>query len=371
VDEKVALLGERGKRGMKNGQSTQPGSGKLSIVKRRVVSTTSEEWVKAEPLTPDCNLPLLIQPAFAGVDLIAWAKGNREFLEAQVLKHGAVLFRNFEIKSIGEFENFIAAVSAGAIEYRYRASPRTRVSGNIYTSTEYPADQTIFPHNEHAYSPVFPLRIFFHCVTPAEQGGETPLGDGRRIFQRISPQTVQRFIEKQVMYVRNYNDGFGLPWQTVFQTTDRAVVEEYGRRHGIQVEWKDSDRLRTRQVGPAVVRHPHTGEPVWFNHATFFHVSTLAPELRDGVLATFTEEDYPTNTYYGDGTPIETAVLQELREVYRQELNIFPWQRRDVLMVDNMLTVHGRRPFVGPRKVVVGMAEPTSWQDVQIERASV
>ncbi len=27
------------------------------------------------------------------------------------------------------------------------------------------------------------------------------------------------------------------------------------------------------------------------------------------------------------------------------------------MMLDNMLVAHGRAPFVGPRKVVVGMAE--------------
>jgi hypothetical protein len=27
-------------------------------------------------------------------------------------------------------------------------------------------------------------------------------------------------------------------------------------------------------------------------------------------------------------------------------------------MLDNMLTAHGRKPFVGKRKVVVGMAQP-------------
>jgi alpha-ketoglutarate-dependent taurine dioxygenase len=159
------------------------------------------------------------------------------------------------------------------------------------------------------------------------------------------------------MYVRNFGDGFGLPWQTVFQTTEKEKVEEYCRIHDIKVEWKDSERLRTRQVGPAVVKHPRTGELVWFNHATFFHISTLEKNTREALLAGFQEEDLPTNTYYGDGSPIEPSVLESLREVYQQAMVTFPWQKGDILMLDNMLAVHGRLPFVGPRQVLVGMAE--------------
>jgi len=36
---------------------------------------------------------------------------------------------------------------------------------------------------------------------------------------------------------------------------------------------------------------------------------------------------------------------------------MFPWQRSQVLMLDNMLVAHARQPFVGARKIVVGMAE--------------
>ena len=32
------------------------------------------------------------------------------------------------------------------------------------------------------------------------------------------------------MYVRNFGDGLDMPWQRVFQTTDKAVVEEYCRQ---------------------------------------------------------------------------------------------------------------------------------------------
>jgi hypothetical protein len=36
-----------------------------------------------------------------------------------------------------------------------------------------------------------------------------------------------------------------------------------------------------------------------------------------------------------------------------------------VLMIDNLLVAHSRTPYTGARKVVVGMADPLSWHDVQ------
>lgn len=167
------------------------------------------------------------------------------------------------------------------------------------------------------------------------------------------------------MYVRNFGDGFGLPWQTVFQTEDRRAVEDYCRDHGIQSEWKEDGRLRTRAVRPAAARHPKTGEVTWFNHATIFHVTTLAPHVRDALLSQFAEADLPSNSYYGGGESIAPEVLEQLRDAYRQETVDFAWQRGDVLMLDNMLVAHGRRPFSGERKIAVGMAEPVSWSEIE------
>ncbi|MEH2406857.1 TauD/TfdA family dioxygenase [Nostoc sp.] len=336
----------------------------LGTGRRKSVNLSPENLIKTEFIQSDTNFPLMIKPSIKGVNLENWAENNRKFVNTELLKYGAILFRDFKVKSVEELEQIIAAICGEAMEYRYRASPRTQVGGRIYTSTDYPAEQSIFPHNEHAYSLTFPLKIFFFCMSPAQSGGETPIGSCRKVFERINPTIRDRFIEKKVMYMRNFGDGFGLPWQTVFQTTDKIKVKEYCQSHGIEVEWKTGDRLRTRQVGPAIIKHPQTGEMVWFNHATFFHVSTLEPTVRDSLLTNLQEEDLPTNTYYGDGSPIEPSVLAHLREAYQQEMVTFSWQKGDVLMLDNMLSIHARKPFVPPRKILVGMAEPYTPQCV-------
>lgn len=332
---------------------------KLGNISRKSINISAAELVKVNFSQTGQILPLVIQPTVVGLNLITWAQNHGEFIEENLLKYGALLFRNFHIHTPELFNQFINTTSSGGLlEYRDRSSPRHEVGDKIYTSTDYPAEQSIFLHNEGTYWLTWPLKIYFGCLVAAQKGGETPIADCRNIFQRIHPQIREKFIEKKVLYVRNYNDGFGLTWQTVFQTRDKAVVEEYCRRNAIEFEWKDGDRLRTSQVRQAVAKHPKTGEFVWFNHATFFHFSTLEPTLRDALLAEFREEDLPNNTYYGDGSPIQPEVLEELRAAYQQEMVLFSWQQGDLLMLDNMSVAHGRSSFIGQRKVVVGMADP-------------
>jgi hypothetical protein len=83
-------------------------------------------------------------------------------------------------------------------------------------------------------------------------------------------------------------------------------------------------------------------------------------DIREGLLAEFEESDLPANTFYGNGTPIEPEVMEHLREAYRRETVSFPWQKGDLLMLDNMLVAHGRAPYSGPRQILVGMAEPVT-----------
>ncbi len=351
----------------RNTQQQRPASSLRARGKRRqAIAVSSASLVEEHFLDADRLLPLVIEPGEASMNLREWAKENQPMLEEKLLKHGSILFRGFDISTLDEFDQVVSALSPGALEYMFRASPRSRVDGNIYTSTDYPADQPIFLHNEHSYSPRFPLRLFFYCHNEAESGGETPIGCVREITRKVPDDIKARFRTKGIRYVRNYGDGFGLPWQSVFQTEDRAEVERYCDSMDIGYEWKDNDRLRTFQWGAAMMKHPRTGEELWFNHATFFHVSTLPAAIRDSLTENFDAIDLPTNTFYGDGSPIEPEVLEQLRSIYQESAVIFPWQQGDVLFMDNMLNVHGRTPFSGPRKVMVAMAEAQYGKDLVI-----
>ena len=333
----------------------------LRTFKRKTISISSGKLIRTGYLLPGKHIPLLIEPELQGLNLVAWAGSNRDLVISLLLKHRALLFRGFEMNAPHHFNEFVKTASNGELlEYRDRSSPRHEVGEKIYTSTDYPADQQIALHNEGTYWLTWPLKIFFSCFIAPDQGGATPIADCRNVFKRISPSIRQQLIDKKIMYIRNYNDGFGLTWQTVFQTDQKAIVEKYCLSNLIEFEWKNGDRLRTKAIRPAIAEHPQTGEVVWFNHAAFFHVTSLEPTIQETLRREFKEEDLPYNTYYGDGSLIEDDVIGNLREAYQEEKVSFPWKQYDVLMLDNMSVSHGREPYKGERRVLVGMAEPYS-----------
>lgn len=309
-------------------------------------------------------LPLVMTPAAEGTELVAYARERRDAIGETLLVAGAILFRGFAVGGAAAFNDVVTAISGEPLEYRERSSPRSQVQGNVYTSTDYPPRYEIFQHNESSYSSAWPLKLFFYCDLPADEGGETPIADGRRIFRRIDAAVVRRFRELGVMYVRNFGQGLGLPWTTVFQTEDRSEVERYCAAAGIRAEWRGQNGLRTRHVRPAIARHPRTGDELWFNHGTFFHVTTLEPTIRDVLASSYAPDELPSNTFYGDGSPIEDDVLDHLRDCYRSETVTFPWRRDDVMLLDNMLTTHGRAPYRGMRRTLVAMAELISADQV-------
>ncbi|WP_206208000.1 TauD/TfdA family dioxygenase [Ahniella affigens] len=301
------------------------------------------------------ELPVVVGPPRRDTDIVAWVKAERETLGRHLHTIGGVLFRGWRINGLAHFERLMTeGLGREPLEYRNQSTPRSEVRGRIYSSTEYPADQHIELHNENAYTSAWAERILFYCVKASDTGGETPIADSRRVLQRIPDAVRARFEQHGVMYVRNY-DGLDLPWQTVFQTTDRESVVAQCVAAGIQWEWLGGDRLRTREVAQATLAHPITSEPVWFNQAHLFHVSALHPTVRAALAGSMDERDYPRNAYFGDGSPISDSDLAQIRAAYAAETIAAPWQVGDILLLDNVLVAHGRRPFTGARKIVVGM----------------
>ena len=313
-------------------------------------------------LQPDLVLPLVITPNQEHVTfeyLLNWLKTNKNWLEKALLKHGGILFRGFPVSDAETFEGVVNTLGNKMLSYTQGNSPRSKVHNQVYVSTEFPAHHLIGLHNELAYTNHPPRKIFFFCEYPSPEGGETPIVDSRRIYQILDPVIRDRLIAKKVCYVQNMpNDrSFGVlgkSWQAQFETTDREVVESYLKEGNIQFCWKEDGTLQTRLVGAAAIAHPKTGEMAWHAQAHTLHYSSFGASL-ESMRRLVGEENLPVNTYYGDGTPLDPEDVKTMSELHLNESTQFAWQKGDVLMLDNLLTAHGRQPFKGERRILVGM----------------
>ncbi|OON65265.1 TauD/TfdA family dioxygenase [Hymenobacter sp. CRA2] len=322
------------------------------LLKTKAESATTGPRATFSFLSDYPDFPLVVSPKTAGLIAGEWVKENEELVNQKLNEHGALLLRGFHVDTVEKFQQFIGAFKATPLQYRQRSSPRFEVAENVYHSTTYPADQHINMHSENSYAPQWAMRITFCCIQPAEQQGETPIADNRKVLRLIDPIIREKFQTKGVQYVRNMSAGIGLPWQEVFQTTDRQVVEEECHNGGMAFRWAGADSLSLSWEHQAIYDHPYTQEPVWFNHAFFFNKYALPAEVQASFAA---DGELPFHTRYGDGSEISAAEIDNIRQAYEQATVRFPWQKGDVLLLDNMLMSHGRSPYKGSRQIIVSM----------------
>lgn len=304
--------------------------------------------------------PRLLTPADGADDspraLAAWVRENARHVDRILDDEGALLCRGFHVETPETFRAVVTALRPRLKPYVGGDSPRDALGGGLYTSTEFPPHMTIGLHSELSYARSWPQRLFFCCLVTAASGGETPIADSRRVHGAMDPAVLDRFTRHGVIYRQHLRDaavrGPGKSWQESFETRDRGVVERYCVEQGMEVHWT-ARGLRTSLRNPGVIAHPVSGTACWFNQADLWHARFDSVKAQERA----SEDDrLGCHALYGDGSEIAVEDLEAVREAYGVAKIRFPWQEGDVLMLDNVLMMHGREPFEGERRVLVAMA---------------
>ena len=139
--------------------------------------------------------------------LYQYLKSNRDEIMAQLNIYGAVLFRDYDLKGINNFEMLAQAITPFLIDYRGGDSPRTKLLNNIYTSTEYAAHQTIQLHNEKSFSAHYPKYIYFYCEKPATIGGNTLLAYNQILLEHLDDAIIAEYERKKIKYTMHLHMG--------------------------------------------------------------------------------------------------------------------------------------------------------------------
>ena len=302
---------------------------------------------------------LIYESAHPDVELTAYVRSHHVEINAKLLEYGAVLLRNFTIHDINSFQEISTMLTDRLFDYLNRSSPRIKLNDKVFTSTEYPKEFSIPLHNELSYSKTWPNRIFFLCITPALEGGQTPIADSQRVLRNLDKSIIKKFKERGVLYVRHFHENIGMSWQETFQVEEWDECKKYCINNNINYEWQSNGVLKTYNTCHAVTIHPITHEEVWFNQAHLFHLFAFEEEIRNQLLETFGIERLPRNAFYGDGTKIEPSIIHEIMNVYTEQMIEFKWHKSDLLLLDNIRFAHGRMPFSGERKILVTMGDKT------------
>lgn len=319
------------------------------------------------------RLPLVIEPkqnnSFAA--LIDYIRSDREIIAKKLLTFGGLLFRGFAIDGAEAFNTVIKTLGLGELlSYVGGDSPRTKVQGNVYTSTEVPASFNLPLHNEMSFIKNYPSHIYFYCDIPAETGGETIIADARAVYKAVDPKIKERFVNGGLKYVSNFYGHSKVldilnrfqrchkSWMEAFETNDKVEVEKRCLENEFGYKWGSKDWLQVTYETPSVIAHPKTGERVWFNQAHLFDYNPRLLGLFNwmGAQLLYVRKNTVLHeVYHGNGQPIIRKDLYHVMDVLEQKTLRFPWQKGDMMVLDNVLTMHGRASFTGKRRILAAL----------------
>jgi alpha-ketoglutarate-dependent taurine dioxygenase len=284
------------------------------------------------------------------------AAAIRDVLDETLPEFGGVLLRGLPLTGKADFEQVVADLGYDRIGYQGGIAVRQNDSGVALNASQEDRRITLSPHNEMAYLPDYPRKVFFFCESAALHGGEVPINDIRETMKIIPENIRQAFRALGIRYHRNLPrapSGGEMGWVDTFGTGDQGRVEQHLIESNYTYQWRDDDGLRYYYHRDAFIAHPETGEELWFNQVTELHCSYW--RSHPDFPGDLPDHEYPATTTYGDGAAIAEDQISFLRGALWQTTRAVRMRRGDVLALDNQVLQHGRVAFEGPRRHFVSL----------------
>ncbi|CAI9114217.1 OLC1v1014881C1 [Oldenlandia corymbosa var. corymbosa] len=282
-------------------------------------------------------------------------KEQKPWIESVLYQSGAILFRGFPLNSASDFNNFVEAFGFEELPYVGGAAPRTNVVGRVFTANESPPDQKIPFHHEMAQVPEYPSKLFFFCEVVPATGGETPIVLSHIVYERMKekyPEFVDKLEEHGLIYTRVLGEDddpsspIGRGWISTFLTKDKSVAEERAAKLGMKLEWTEDGVKTIMGPIPAIKFEDKRRRKVWFNSMVAAY--TGWKDARNDPVKAVT---------FGDGTPLPSHIIYDCLRILEEESVAIPWQKGDVLLIDNLAVLHARKPFDPPRRILASLCK--------------
>lgn len=288
-------------------------------------------------------------------DLPSYIAANKAMLDRQLAASGALLMRGFDVHGPQDFDDAVASYGEEGFTYAQSLSNavRVNVTPRVFTANEAPPETSIYLHHEMAQTPIYPSKLFFYCEIAADDGGATPICRSDLLLDALkeqAPDLVAAFAEKGVRYTNvmpahdDAGSGQGRSWRSTLNAQSTEDAEARLAALGYDWQWMDDDSLRARTPVLDAVRTLDDGRQVFFNQ----------------LIAAFrgwkdSRNDPSKSISFGDDTPVTADDMKLAIEISDALTYDVQWQAGDVVLIDNFLAMHGRRPYVGKRRVLASL----------------
>jgi alpha-ketoglutarate-dependent taurine dioxygenase len=360
---------------------------------------------RAQP-TREGQLPLVISPSDPAVAkrLEDFTAAHSEQIMGDVAAHGAILFRGFEVSSVYHFQQGILSIRGmkGMDDVMMSEAGRTIIDGTrfvLHTNQFFKTGGTLALgdfHNENYYVPDVPRFISFFCLQPSRRGGETGLLNTAGLYRAL-PDGLKRELEAEACQVAT------IPFADVlarYQLTGEQL-ENFCRTAGLRVIERDNTRFIVIYK-PSVFVHPVTNEKALsINFSGVLGSVGLRAAMVDSFLPDYAGSRWmlhrlvwrwpflvegpkhlrfllsnPKAIWHGTSQAVRAFVQGErvassknvrprhriaalIRDEsvgtfaasVRQNFSAFPWQKGDVLLIDNIKTAHAGMAGAGKREI--------------------
>ncbi|MCW7495616.1 TauD/TfdA family dioxygenase [Leptospira levettii] len=352
-------------------------------------NTVTKEWIR-KSFVGKTKLPIVYEPAEEKTldEFTKWFQNHEKEWRNDLKTYGAILFRGFPVHEASDFQTVLFATNETQLgEFYLGTSPRDEVLKHVFTASELPSHYPIMQHAEMSFLDNPPKFLFFYAEKASAYGGETPLTDLRLVYQNIDPQIKEKIERYGIRYRRRYDGPSSQKrfsvwktkrWDEMFGTTNLDEVNQIAKENRFQLDWYGEDSLTITNHQSGFRTHPIADTIAWHNHSQTFHYQAGVSEtwkiykkqktLRSfGVAFLLTiitifkrllgPNSHDVHVTYGNGEEISPKEMKSISNVFWKHMVAIPWQTGDVLFIDNFSVSHGRLPYTGPRRILVGWAD--------------
>jgi alpha-ketoglutarate-dependent taurine dioxygenase len=324
----------------------------LPGVHEGTIAHQRHEGDSAFPFVFSCEDPSLSPGQF-----LDWVSTHRDEFLALATNHGAVALRGFPTPRVEDFDAFVGSLDLKNFPYSKSLSNAVRVNRTprVFSANEAPPDVRIFFHHEMAQTPLYPKYIFFYCEIAPESGGATPLCRSDILYAQLSaccPEFAEKCEQTGLRYtnvmpgVDDPKSGMGRSWQSTLGVQSKSAAEARLGELGYTFEWLAEDCLRATTPQLPAVMEVSPGQKTFFN------------QLIAAYCGWKDERNDPSDAIrHGDGSKLDADAVKVATELAEQLAYDHRWEQGDIVMLDNTVAMHARRPFQGTRKVLASLAE--------------